>query len=253
MWSFPDRGDWATHAGDYRGNWSPYIPRNLISRFSKPGDTVLDQMMGGGTTLVECKLLGRNGIGVDVNPVAVMVARDRLNFAFRTLDEEYQEPEIHTYLGDARHLDLISDESVDLIATHPPYASIISYSKRTVPGDISKVRNIKEFIGEIGKVARESLRVLKPNKHCAILIGDTRRHKHFVPIAVRVLQAFLEEGFILREDITKVQWKMKSTREKWRGSKYDFYLLGHEHLYIFRKPGVGEKLTPFKESVKWWD
>ena len=30
IWSFPDRGNWATHKGDYRGNWSPHIPKNLI-------------------------------------------------------------------------------------------------------------------------------------------------------------------------------------------------------------------------------
>ena len=29
---------------------------------------------------------------------------------------------------------------------------------------------------------------------------------------------------------------MKSTREKWRGTRYDFYLLAHEHLYVFRRP-----------------
>ena len=51
IWSFPDRGDWATHDGNYRGNWSPYVPRNLILRYSKPGDLVLDQFAGGGTTL----------------------------------------------------------------------------------------------------------------------------------------------------------------------------------------------------------
>jgi len=37
VWSFPDRGDWATHVGNYRGNWSPYIPRNLILRYTAPG------------------------------------------------------------------------------------------------------------------------------------------------------------------------------------------------------------------------
>ncbi len=68
VWSFPNRGDWATHTGNYRGNWSPYIPRNLISKYTRPGDTVLDQMCGSGTTLVECKLLVRNGLGVDINP-----------------------------------------------------------------------------------------------------------------------------------------------------------------------------------------
>ena len=34
VWSFPDRGNWATHDAKYRGNWSPYIPRNIILRYS---------------------------------------------------------------------------------------------------------------------------------------------------------------------------------------------------------------------------
>lgn len=33
-WSFPKRGNWATHSGMYRGNWSPYVPRNLILKFT---------------------------------------------------------------------------------------------------------------------------------------------------------------------------------------------------------------------------
>ncbi|MDO8726780.1 MAG: DNA methyltransferase [Candidatus Methanoperedens sp.] len=81
VWSFPDRGDWATHVGNYRGNWSPYIPRNLILRYTAPGDLVLDQMAGSGTTLVECKLLGRRAVGVDINPDAVMVAHRYVTYA----------------------------------------------------------------------------------------------------------------------------------------------------------------------------
>jgi len=56
---------------------------------------------------------------------------------------------------------------------------------------------------------------------------------------------------VVREDIIKIQHKMKSTREKWRGSKYEFYLLAHEHLYVFRKPATEEKMSEFKNSVKW--
>ncbi|MCZ7357837.1 MAG: class I SAM-dependent methyltransferase [Candidatus Methanoperedens sp.] len=67
-------------------------------------------------------------MGVDINPDAVMVARNRLDFVYKPLDAEYKVPEIRTYTGDARSLDLIESESVDLIATHPPYASIIPYS-----------------------------------------------------------------------------------------------------------------------------
>ncbi len=55
VWSFKNRGKWATHSGDYRGNWSPYIPRNVILRYSSPGALVLDQFCGAGTTAVEAK------------------------------------------------------------------------------------------------------------------------------------------------------------------------------------------------------
>ncbi len=252
VWSFPDRGDWATHSGNYRGNWSPYIPRNLLLRYTKPGDLVLDQMVGSGTTLVECRLLGRDAIGVDINPDAVMVARDRLNFPLRPLDVDQRRARIRTYVGDARNLDQVGSETVDLVATHPPYASIVSYTRDRVPGDLSSVRNITEFIDEMLLVAKESLRVLKPGGHCAILMGDTRRHRHFIPITPRVLQAFLEAGFVVREDVIKLQWKMKSTRERWAGAKYDFLLLAHEHLFVFRKLGRDESASPYRESSKWW-
>lgn len=86
------------------------------------------------------------------------------------------------------------------------------------------------------------------------------------------MQAFLDVGFIIREDIMKYQWRTKSTREKWEGlskvaeecwidipkkerkGRYtDFLLLYHEHLFIFRKPEKDEKLDKFKESMKWWE
>lgn len=252
VWSFPDRGDWATHSGNYRGNWSPYIPRNLILRYTSPGDLVVDPMVGSGTTLTECRLLGRRAVGVDVNLDAIMVARDRLDFPLGKLDPEFREPEIRTFVGDARSLDQVADDSVDLLATHPPYAGIVSYSSERIPSDLSASKGIRGFIDQASVFAQEFYRVVKPGKHCAILMGDTRKHRHFVPIAVRLMQVFLESGFVLREDVTKVQWKMKSTRENWSGSKYDFLLLAHEHLYIFRKLAKGESASEYRDSVRWW-
>ncbi|MDU1854385.1 MAG: site-specific DNA-methyltransferase, partial [Clostridium baratii] len=32
IWRFKERGSWSTHKGDYRGNWSPFVPRNIILR-----------------------------------------------------------------------------------------------------------------------------------------------------------------------------------------------------------------------------
>lgn len=252
VWSFPDRGNWATHKGNYRGNWSPYIPRNLILKYTQKGDWVLDQMMGSGTTLVEAKLLGRNAIGVDINLDAVMVARDRLNFSQNHLFQEYEQPIIKTFWGDARNLDKIEDESIDLVATHPPYANIISYTKNKKLGDDLSQLPFEEYLFEMTKVAKEAFRVLKSGKICAILIGDTRKHKHYIPIAFRIMQVFLEAGFILKEDIIKLQWNMKTTREKWRAKEYEFYLIAHEHIFVFRKPESEKEYRKFKFSVKWW-
>jgi DNA modification methylase len=252
VWSFPDRGAWVTHQGNYRGNWAPQIPRNLILRYTQPGEWVLDPMVGSGTTLVECKLLGCNGIGVDINYEALMLTFDRLNFEPQNLYETLPPTEIRLYHGDARNLDLIPDESIDLIATHPPYANIIAYSKgNTIDGDLSRLRSLDDYLDAMTEVAMECYRVLKPGRHCAILVGDTRRHKHYVPIAFRVMERFLQVGFILREDVIKVQWKMKSTRERWqRQAERDFLLIYHEHLFIFRKPESNEDVRKFQGSMK---
>lgn len=253
VWSFEHRGNWATHRGNYRGNWAPQIPRNLILRYSEEGDLVLDQMVGSGTTLIECKLLGRNGIGVDINSDALMVAYNRLDFTYVPHGEQSATTQ-RLYLGDARNLEpnIIPNETIDLIATHPPYANIIPYSKERENGDLSRVHSIDEFISEMKDVAKECFRVLKPGKHCAILIGDTHKHKHYVPIAYRVLEVFLNQGFLLREDVIKEQWHTQTMRGRWNKSRdHDFLLTFHEHLFIFRKLDQDEKPSKFKNSMKW--
>lgn len=253
VWSFENRGKWATHRGDYRANWAPEIPRNLILRYTEPNDLVLDQMVGSGTTLVECKILNRNGIGADINLDAIMLAWNRLDFTYARTNSTQK-----LYVADARSLDLIPDSSVDLIATHPPYANIVTFAKQSkIEGDLSRVHSIGEFISAMKEVAIECLRVLKPGKHCAILIGDTHRHKHFVPISYRVLGAFLDAEwrgtqFILREDVIKKQWHTQTMRGRWRESyQHEFLLTFHEHLFIFRKPSEGEHISKFKDSMKW--
>ena len=62
VWSFKERGRWATHKGDYRGNCAPEVPRNLILKYTRENDIVLDPFCGSGTTLIETKLLNRRGV-----------------------------------------------------------------------------------------------------------------------------------------------------------------------------------------------
>lgn len=228
VWSFQQRGDWASHNSRYRGNWSPYIPRNVILRYSDAGECVLDQFLGCGTTLIEAKLLNRKGIGVDINPNAIKIAKENLNFHRNNCFE----PKV--LQGSAVDLNLISDKSVDLICTHPPYANIIKYSENIL-GDLS-LYEIDDFLIQMKKVAEESYRVLKQNKFCAIMMGDTRRKKHIIPLGFKVMQIFLDSGFILKEIIIKEQHNCKTTGY-WQRRSLDlnFLLIAHEYLFIFRK------------------
>lgn len=234
VWSFPERGKWATHNPSFRGNWAPQIPRNLILRYSKPKDLVLDQMCGCGTTLIECKLTGRNAIGFDINPKMVEMAKESLKF---DLGDDIPKVDIEVNVGDARNLKGITDNSIDLIATHPPYVDIIKYSDGKIQEDLSNIHDIDKFCEEMEKVASECFRVLKPKRYCGILIGDTRRKKYFTSIAYRVMQNFIDVGFRLKEDIIKHQWNCKTTPYWTQKSKdYNFLLIMHEHLFVFEKP-----------------
>src|SRR3989338_670407 len=81
VWSFPERGKWATHNAKYRGNWAPQIARNIILLYSQEGDVVLDPMVGSGTTMIEAKLLKRKGIAFDIHPEVVKLAKENCAFA----------------------------------------------------------------------------------------------------------------------------------------------------------------------------
>ena len=227
VWAFPNRGKWATHDAKYRGNWSPYIPRNVILRYSIEGDTVLDQFVGGGTTAVEARLTHRNFIGFDINPDAVALSTQKCNFEFET-------PCTTTIrLGDARTLDL-PDDSIDLICTHPPYADIIQYSEG-IEGDLSRL-GMKAFLPEIHKVAEESFRVLKKDKFCVVLMGDLRKKGMVQPLAFEAMTMFQLAGFSLKEIIIKEQHNCQATGYwKTNSIKYNFLLLAHEYLFVFKK------------------
>lgn len=171
VWSFPKRGNWATHSGMYRGNWSPYVPRNLILKFTAEHDWILDQFMGSGTTLIEAKLLNRNIIGIDVNEKAYKITEKNLNFECKTSSH------IHIRLCSAENIYFIKNNSIDCICTHPPYANIIKYSKEN-QYDISLL-SVEKYLLAMKNVAKESYRVLKSNHICAIMVGDIRKEGIF--------------------------------------------------------------------------
>jgi DNA modification methylase len=98
FWAFADktRKDTAyiTHGYHrYPAKFIPQVVSNLVERYTKKGDLVVDPMCGSGTAIVESKVMGRSSVGVDINPVAVLIAKaktqplepTRLSSAFDSL------------------------------------------------------------------------------------------------------------------------------------------------------------------------
>lgn len=225
IWSFKARGKWATHKGDYRGNCPPQVPRNLILRYTKENDIVLDPFCGSGTTMIECKLLNRKGIGIDVNEYALKLARSRLNFNYKTV----YEPKL-IKANSTKLQKIIPDDKIDFIFAHPPYADIIKYSK-DIEDDISRL-NLQEFLNQMNLFSKECFRILKKDKICSILIGDIRKNKNVIPLGFNIMNIFIQTGFKLKEIIIKEQHNCKMTNY-WKNK--DFYLLAHEYIFVFIK------------------
>jgi hypothetical protein len=72
----------------YSSKYIPQIPNRLISSFSERDDLILDPFLGSGTTLVESKILGRNAIGVDINPLACLISRVKTTVISKTTVRE---------------------------------------------------------------------------------------------------------------------------------------------------------------------
>ena len=79
-WSFADKTrketSYITHGYHrYPAKFIPQIVSRLTEKYTKKGELVVDPFGGCGTTLVESKVMGRPSIGIDINPVAVLMTK----------------------------------------------------------------------------------------------------------------------------------------------------------------------------------
>ena len=63
MWLVGSRDKAGAHTAELHGNFIPQIPHQAMLRYTKRGEVVLDTFLGNGTTMIECKRLGRNRNG----------------------------------------------------------------------------------------------------------------------------------------------------------------------------------------------
>jgi DNA modification methylase len=78
FWTNKQRGGNSIQEISYRACFKPQLPEYFLSRYSKPGDLVLDPFSGRGTTAVESALLGRIPISNDINPISKILTEPRL-------------------------------------------------------------------------------------------------------------------------------------------------------------------------------
>lgn len=67
-------------AHSFPAKFPPQLPRKFIVELSNPGDVILDPMMGSGTTLLEAYIQGRQAIGFDIDPLAMLLTQVKLEY-----------------------------------------------------------------------------------------------------------------------------------------------------------------------------
>jgi len=223
LWDYPTQnyGDRLHGNNKYNGVTPAFVIWNLLQRYTKEGDLVVDPMVGSGTTIDVAKELNRKVIGYDLNVVRPDVIKN-----------------------DSRKIPL-EDNSVDFVFIDSPYSDNIEYSddERCI-GKISCEKI--EFYNELEKVASEIVRILKPEKVMGWVIADQWIKKKFTAVGFLFWRRLLNY-FEPIDIICLTRHNQTSNTGLWhnRARQFNFYLRGFKYLLIMRKPA---KTTG---KVKW--
>ncbi len=222
--------------------------RRLIEIYTKKGDVVLDPFMGSGSAIIAARDLERKGIGFDINPDFVELAKKRLSQQ-KLIHLGVEEREI--YCEDAKNLlRHVKPNSVDLVITSPPYWNIHT-RKRTadykeprpysyLERDLGNISDLNKFMDELKSIFEKVHTVLKSGKRCIVIVMDIRQGSQFIPFHMNIVDMMTEIGFIL-EDI--IIWDRRKEYSNLRPLGYPYVFIVnkiHEYILIFKKNRVKE-------------
>lgn len=237
IWKFKEMESDAKN-GEHPAQFSAKVPERLIAMYSFEEDTVLDPFVGSGTTCVVAKRMGRHSIGIDINPEFIKAASVRLQ------KQAPSDTNCQLHIGDARSMNELSNESIQLIVAHPPYWNCVRIS--TLDDDLSNRDNdsYDQFLGEMRLVLAECFRVLEKDRVCAIMVGDVMRKvggvTRLFPLHADLISISQSIGF-LPWDIFIVETKMRDSGGMPMMGSYPyphklFAQFAHNYLIILRKP-----------------
>jgi DNA modification methylase len=222
LWEYPSQHYGNEMQGDqsYVGATPSYVIWNLLQRYTKPKDLVVDPMCGSGTTLDVARDLDRRALGYDVAPFREDIFR-----------------------SDARKLPL-ENEKVDFVFVDPPYSTHVDYSEE--PDCIGKLDALDPaYYAAMEKAIREMHRILRPNRFMALYVSDSYRKKQpFCPIGFRLF-GILEKYFTAVDIVSVVRHNKTLKRRHYHSEaeKGNYFLRGFNYLFIMKKETTGKPQT----------
>ncbi|XOB42417.1 MAG: TRM11 family SAM-dependent methyltransferase [Candidatus Nealsonbacteria bacterium] len=245
LWIIGARDKSGAHTGEYHGNFIPQIPTQLMRRFTKKGDVVLDTFLGGGTTLIECRRLGRHGIGIElISKIARMaknnIAKQKfLNGGIKTSIIVGDSTQKKTRDLTTQMLKNYRKKNVQLIIMHPPYHDIIKFSNN--PDDLCNTGSVEEFTKKLGAVVNNFIDLLEKKHYLAIVIGDKYTNSEWVPLGFYTMQETMKNPSLKLKSIlvkNMVGNRAKRNQEnlwRYRALVGGFYIFRHEYILLFQR------------------
>lgn len=239
LWILNKRDNSGVHHAGYWGNFIPQIPNQLLRRYTKQGEWILDPFLGSGTTLIEAKRLGRNAVGIELSKKVLDQTKKNISREANSNDVV-----LEFINGDSSSVDLkkiitpLKIKSFQFQIFHPPYWDIIKFSDSK--SDLSNSKSIEEFLRAFGNVLDNCLPMLDKKRYAAVVISDKYSGGEWIPLGFYVMQEVLKRGMILKSTIVKnfeETTAKRNQKELWRYRVLagGFYIFKHEYIFVFQK------------------
>lgn len=239
LWIIERRDRSGVHRADYWGNFIPQIPQQMLRRYTKRGEWVLDPFAGSGTTLLEGQRLGRHTIGVELQQE--MVERVRRLIAAEPNPYGVTSEVI---AGDSTTIDFAAllrkhgQRSAQLAIIHPPYFDIIKFSAD--PRDLSNTGSVEQFLALLGRVTDNILEVLDRDRYLVLVIGDKYARGEWIPLGFLAMNELLQRSLVLKSIAVKNFEETTGKRHqhelwRYRALAGGFYVFKHEYIFIFKR------------------
>jgi len=242
LWLIGERDKKGKHSNKYHGNFIPQIPYQLIKRYTKKNEIVLDLFLGSGTTLFECENLNRNFIGYDINDEIISFVDEKMkgdvkiNYDIQNCDVSCSS-EFNTKI--ANSLSKLKSKKVQFLIMHPPYMDIVKFTNKKE--DLSQISDLSQFVKTFNKVVENGLKYLETNRYFAIVIGDVYKKSEVIPLSFYILDSIKRKfkvklkGIIVK-NIEGNRGKIgQGGIWKYRALKSDYYIFKHEYILVFKK------------------